>query len=210
MYADGFYNSMIDDKDSHIPSPLFMFTCTALCHALLEWQKNKGGHLKASKSKLKADRLDRSNYFNYKNDGGKIASCCAAMGHKLLTSPGVADTYTFLMNTWNTLLESYQQRVYKNTLTTVKRQIQQADNPTPAVVISMEAVFVDNAVLLDFLTSEVALEEPEIGSTDQNIQIGNNCTEDELHFGMPGDSGDYKDECDEIDEHDTIPTASRR
>ena len=28
-YADGFYNSMIDDKDGHVPSPLIMFTCTA-------------------------------------------------------------------------------------------------------------------------------------------------------------------------------------
>ena len=41
------------------------------------------------------------------------------------------------MNTWNTLPESYQPRVYNNTLPTVKRQIQQAENPTPAVVISV-------------------------------------------------------------------------
>jgi hypothetical protein len=64
-YGDGFYNSMIDDKDGHIPSPLIMFTCTALRHALLEWQKNKGVDPKASKSKLKADRPDCSNHFNY-------------------------------------------------------------------------------------------------------------------------------------------------
>ena len=149
---------MINDKDGHIPSPLIMFTCTALHHALLEWQKNKGVHPKASKSKLKANRPDRSNYFNHKNDGGKIASCCAVTGRKLLTSPGVADTYTFLMNTWNTLPESYQQRVYKNTLATVKCLIQQAENPTPAVVISVEAARVDDPILLDYLTSEVALE----------------------------------------------------
>jgi hypothetical protein len=80
MYAEGFYNSMIDDKDGHILSPLIMFTCTASRHALLEWEKNKGAHLKASKSKLKAERPDRSNYYNYKNDGGKVASCCAATG----------------------------------------------------------------------------------------------------------------------------------
>jgi len=199
---------MIDDKDGHIPSPLIMFTCTALRHALLEWQKNKGVYPKASKSKLKADRPDHSNYFNYKNDIGKIASCCSVTGRKLLTSPGVADTYTFLMNTWNTLLESYQQRMYKNTLATVKRQIQQAENPTPAVVISVEAVRVDNDILLDYLTSEVVLEEPEIGSTDRNIPIDNICMYDELHFGMPGDSGDYEDEGDESDERDAIPTAS--
>jgi len=195
-YADGFYNSMINDKDGNIPSPLIMFTCTALRHALLEWQKNKGVHPKASESKVKADRPDRSDYFNQKNDGGKIASCCTVTGHKLLTSPGVADTYTFLMTTWNTLPESYQQRVYNNTLATVKRQSQQAENPTPAVVISVEAARVDNAILLDSLASEVALEEPDIGSTDPNIPIDINCTDDELHFGMPGSSGDYDEEGD--------------
>ena len=71
------------------------------------------------------------------------------MGRKLLTSPGIADMYTFLMNTWNTLLENNQQRVYKNTLATVKRRIQHAENPTPAEVISVEAARVDNAILLD-------------------------------------------------------------
>jgi hypothetical protein len=112
-----------------------------------------------------------------------------------------------LINTWNTLPESYQQRVYNNTLTTVKHQIQQAENPTPAVVITVEAARVDNAILLDYLTSEVALEEPEIGSTDSNIQIDNNCTDDELHFVMPGGSGHFEDEGDESD---AIPTASQR
>jgi len=199
---------MINDKDGHIPSPLIMFTCTALRYALMEWQKNKGVHPKACKSKLKPDRPDRSNYFNHNNDAGMIASCCAVTGRKLLTLPGVAHTYTFLMNTWNTLPESCQQRVYNNTVPTVKRQIQQAENPTPAVVISVEAAGVDNAILLDYLASEVALEEPEIGSTDPNIPIDNNCTDDELYFGMPGGSGYYEDECDESDNRDAIPTTS--
>jgi len=113
------------------------------------------------------------------------------------------------MNTCNTLPESYQQRVYNNTLATVKRQIQQAENPTPAVVISVEATRIDNAILVDYLISAVVLEEPEIGSTDPNIPIDNNCTDDELHFGMPGGSGDYEDEGDERDLCDAIPTASR-
>jgi hypothetical protein len=114
------------------------------------------------------------------------------------------------MNTWNTLLESYQQRVYNNTLATVKRQIQQAENPTPAVVISVEAAPINNAILFDYLASEVALEEPEIGSTDPNIPIDNNCTDDKLHFGMRGSSRDYEDEGDERDDPNAIPTASRR
>jgi hypothetical protein len=198
---------MNDNKDGHIPSPLIMYTCTALRHALLQSQKNKGVHPKHSKSELKADRPDCSNYFNCKNDGGKIVSCCGVTGRKLLTSPGVADTYTFLMNTWNTLPESYQQRVYNNTLATVKRQIQQAENPAPAVVISVEAVRVDNPILVDYLTSEVALEEPTIGSTDSNILIDNTWTDVELHFWMPGGSGDFEDEGDESD---AIPTTSRR
>jgi hypothetical protein len=201
---------MINDKDGHIPSPLIIFTCTVLRHAPLEWEKNKGVHSKASKSKLNADRGDPSNYFNHQNDGGKIPSCCAVTGRKLLALPGVADTYTFLMNPWNTLPESYQQRVYNNTLSTVNRQIQQAENPTPAVVISVEAARVDNAIVLDYLASEVALEEPEIGSTDRNIPIDSNCTDDELHFGITGGSGDYEDDGDESDDRDAIPTASRR
>ena len=100
--------------------------------------------------------------------------------------------------------------MYNNTLASVKRQIQQAENPTPAVVISVEAAHVDNAILLDDLTSEVALEEPEVGSTDPIIPIANNCTDDELHLGMPGGHGDYEDEGDESDVRDAIPTASRR
>jgi len=191
---------MINDKDGHIPSPLIMFSCTALRHALLEWQKNKGVYPKASKSTLKADRPDRSNYFKYMNVRGKIASCCNVMGRKLLTSPGVADTYTFLINTWNTLPESYQQRVFNNTLATVKRQIQQVENPTPAMVSSVEAARVDKDILLDSLASEVALEDPEIGRTDPNILIDINCTDDELHYGMPAGSGDYEDEAYESDD----------
>jgi len=136
--------------------------------------RNKGIHPNASKSKLIADRPDHSNYFNYKNDSGKNALCCAATGRKLLTWPGVADTYAFFMNAWNTLPVSYQQRVYTNTLASVKRQIQQAENPTPAMVISVESARVDNAILLDYFISEVALEDPEIGSTDPNIPTDNN------------------------------------
>jgi hypothetical protein len=118
--------------------------------------------------------------------------------------------YIFLMNTLNTLPESFQQRVYNNTLATVKCQIQQVENPTPAAVISIEAALADNAILIEYLASEVALEEPGIGSTDQTIPIDNNCRDDILHFGMPGGSGDYEDEGDDSDDRDAIPTARRR
>jgi hypothetical protein len=60
------------------------------------------------------------------------------------------------------------------------------------------------------LTSEVALEEPEIGSTDPNIPIDNNCTDDELHCRMLGGSGDNEDEGDESDEHHAIRNTSKR
>jgi hypothetical protein len=76
--ADGLYNSVIHKKYGHIPSPLIMFTCTMLRNALLEWQMHKGVHPKASKSKLKADRPDSSNYFNHQNEGDKNAACCCA------------------------------------------------------------------------------------------------------------------------------------
>jgi len=111
------------------------------------------------------------------------------------------------MTPWNTLPDSYQQRVYNNTLATVNLQIQQAENPTPAVVIGVEAARVNNVILHDYLTFEVALDDPEIGSTEQNIPIGNNCTDDELHFSMPEGSRIFEDKCDESD---AIHSASRR
>jgi hypothetical protein len=92
---------------------------------------------------------------------------------------------------------------------TVKPQIQQAEYPTPTVVISMEAACIENAILLDYLTSKVALEESEIGSSDRNIPTENNCTHDELHFEMPGDGWNHKDEHEESDKCDPIPTSSR-
>jgi len=141
------------------------------------------------------------------NEGGNIVSCCAVRGRKLLTSPGISDTYTFLMNTWNTLPECYQQRVYKHTLATITRQIQQAENPTPAVVISVEAARVDTAIILDYLTSKVALVEPEIARTNTNIPIYTKCMADKLHFGKPGGTGDFAAEGAKSDEHDAIPTA---
>jgi len=174
IYDDGLYKFMIDDNDTHIPSPLIMFTCTVLCHALLEWHKNNGVYPKASKSQLNAARPDHSNYFNYKYDGGMIASCCTVTCRKLLNSSGVVDTYSVLMITWNTLPLRYQQRVYIDIPATVKPEIQQAENPSPAMVISVEVARADNAHLLHHLTSEVVLGEPYIGCTDPNIPIANN------------------------------------
>jgi hypothetical protein len=87
----------------------------------------------------------------------------------MLTSPGIAETYACVMNTGNTLPKSYQLMGYKNTLPTVKRQIRLAENPTPAVANMMEAARVDTTILLDYLTSKVALEEPEIGRNHPNI-----------------------------------------
>ena len=77
-------------------------------------------------------------------------------------------------------------------------------------MISVEAARVDNVIVLDYLASEVALEDPGIGSTDPNIPIYNTCTDDELHVGLPRGSDDNEDLGDEWDMHDAIPTASRR
>ena len=100
--------------------------------------------------------------------------------------------------------------MYKQTLATVKHQIQQAENPTTAVVISVDAACVDNDIILHYLTSEMALEEPEIRSTHPNIPKDNNYTLDQLHLGMRGGSRDYKDGGDERDKHHAMPTASWR
>jgi hypothetical protein len=60
----------------------------------------------------------------------------------------------------------------------------------PAVAISVETAHAANAIFLGYLTSEVALTESEIGSTDPNIPIDTNCTDDAMHFRLPGGSGD--------------------
>jgi len=207
-YADGFHNSYIDEKDSHIPSPLMLFTFTALAHALLEWQKNKCVYPNASKSMLKEDRPDRSNYFNDRNFSLHTTSCCTAKSRKALTSPDVADMDSILMNTSYTLLESYQQWVYDNTLATVNCQIQQAENQIAALVISMQAAHVMNEMLFDYYTSEVESEQPGIESCDPDIPIDNNSTDDELHVGMPGCSWEYRTDGDTHDERNAIPTVS--
>jgi hypothetical protein len=83
------------------------------------------------------------------------ASCCTETGRKLFTSCGITVTFADRMNTWNTLPESYQRSAYKFTPVTVKRQIQQAENLLPAVVISLEMAGVSNTIRVDDLTSKV-------------------------------------------------------
>jgi hypothetical protein len=118
--------------------------------------------------------------------------------------------YTLLMKAWNTLPESHQQKVYKNTLATVKRNIKHAENPTPAKVNSLEAAPVDHGIHLDYLTFEVVREEPDIEYTDPNMLIDINCMDDELHFTMPVGCEDYVDEGNEINVSDTLLNATWR
>jgi len=149
MYADELYKSMLDDKDGNIPSPLIIDMCIALRHDLLQWQKSKSVEQKASKTKLKADRPHRMNNFNLMNVVGMIASCYAAIGRTSITSPGVADTYSFLKTTWNTLPEIYQQGEYTNTLAIVECPIEQVENPIPTALIILKAESTDNAIVHD-------------------------------------------------------------
>jgi hypothetical protein len=103
------------------------------------------------------------------------------------------------MNTWNALPESYQQRVYNNTLASVKLRIQEAEFPTPREIISTEAAVVDNAMLLDFLDSEPAMQEPEIGVTNPSVPVDNKESDDDMHFRMlPEDEEESDDNNDEV------------
>jgi hypothetical protein len=140
---------------------------------------------------LKAETTDCWNNFNHNNHGGKNAASCAAIGRKMLASPGVTDMYKILLNTVNPLLVSYTQRVYKNSLATVKRQIKEVENPTPAGVNNVEAADLRNANCVGYLTSDVRVDQREISSTEPNSPIDNNCTEDELHIVMQGRGRDY-------------------
>jgi hypothetical protein len=76
--------------------------------------------------------------------------------------------------------------VYYNHLANVKRQIQQAENLNPVMAISLDVAPVHNASIYDNLTSELALEQRAIRSTETDIPIDINCMDDEQHFGMPG------------------------
>jgi dihydroorotate dehydrogenase len=75
--------------------------------------------------------------------------------------------------------------MYNNALVTVKHQIQQAENPMPAMVIRVESPRVVNAIQFNNMACDVVLEGHAIGRTDHNMQIDINCTDDKLHFAMP-------------------------
>jgi hypothetical protein len=117
--------------------------------------------------------------------------------------------YTLLMNTWNTLLGSYQQWLYTNTLAAVKCQIQQVEIATPPVAVSVDATCVGNDILVDCLTFKAALEQPEIGSTGSNIPMDCNYNDDKEHVWMRGGCMDCDDKGDESDEHNANPTPSQ-
>ena len=59
----------------------------------------------------------------------------------------------------------------KDTLASVKRPIQQAEDAMPATIVNRRPAHIDHAIILVSLTSEGALEKPEIGSTDPVIPI---------------------------------------
>jgi len=80
----------------------------------------------------------------------------------------------------------------------------------PADVISTEAERVDNALLHDYLTCKVSLEEPKIWSMDPNFALGNICGYDEQRVRMPWGCPNYDDDGDKMIESDDIPTASRQ
>jgi hypothetical protein len=60
------------------------------------------------------------------------------------------------------------------------------------MVISLEAARVNNAILLEYLAPELALEEPEIGSTDPNIPIDKIARMKNIISGCQGAAGIMK------------------
>jgi hypothetical protein len=70
--------------------------------------------------------------------------------------------------------------VYNKTLAIVKRHIQQAAKQTPVGVRIVAAAGVENSILPEDFSSTVELGKRDIGSTDPDIPIDNNCTNDKL------------------------------
>jgi hypothetical protein len=58
------------------------------------------------------------------------------------------------------------------------------------------------------LTSKVALEETEIGTTGPIIVIFNSYTDEQPHLGIPWGNCNYDDEGDESDEDDSLYSTS--
>jgi hypothetical protein len=79
----------------------------------------------------------------------------------------------------------------------------------PVTILHVEAGCIDNAAHLDYLTTKLQLEKPEIRSTDLNIPNDNNCTDNVRHFWIPAGSGDYTDKSDTTGEGKDIPTTSQ-
>jgi hypothetical protein len=123
-------------------------------------------------------------------------------------SVGIAATNTIMMNTWNILPESYQQRVYIITSATVKGRNRQVENQLAAVVIRIEAAHVDNVIPHYRLTSNVGLHDLEIRRTDPNITTDNYCMDFKIPCGMPQGNGEYENKGDKSNQYDTIPTIS--
>jgi hypothetical protein len=80
----------------------------------------------------------------------------------------------------------------------------------PAVFIYVKGAFMDNAILLEYLTSNVAVTKPEIGCTHITVMVNSQFRDDKLYIWMAGDSGDFENDGDTIKELNAFPTPSLR
>lgn len=127
------------------------------------------------------------------------------------------EAYKYLMNTWNALPKPYRHRVHNNTLAAVKQRILDADTAVPTAPVSTEPAHVDAKLLEEFLKSTAPLEEPKIGSTNQNCDMPGDIDAYEGFVAYnDGESFDFVGEAEpsvpheEPDDADDVRSMSRR
>ena len=109
-----------------------------------------------------------------------------------LTKHCYLEAYKFLMNTWNALPRPYRIRVHNNTLALVKNRILAADTAVKNAPVSTEAAQVDEQLLEEFLESTAPLDEPQIGSrNDDNDMPGDIDAYEEFVTYDHGESFDF-------------------
>ena len=184
-HADGFHHWMREK----MPMVLVVLTCTALYHALMEWEKNKAAPLQ------KPDTIESSGwkrgeweyYFTQLNDGGLFSQIVTATPI-FLHSPEI---YTQLMNTWNGLPPHY----WKKVLATVRASLNGlilrdvGRSNAPAEAIDTHGISYNRTAM------EALLEEPEI---DQPRVTGIDIpAASEVYFDAENGIGDDEN-CEEV------------
>lgn len=172
-----------------MPVVLVVLTCTALYHALKEWEKNKAAPPQKPETIESSGRKreEWEYYFNRLNDGGLFSQMVTATAI-FLHSPEI---YTQLMNTWNGLPPRYWEKVLATVRASLNGLILRdaGVSNAPAEAIDTRGISYNRTAM------EALLEEPEI---DQPRVTGIDIpAASEVYFDAENGIGDDEN-CEEV------------